>query len=279
MYFGVNDAFALSGSVPQCCITIDYYDTGGSSGSLRLQYDSNTGSDLAAMYKDGGSVTLGTTNRWKRKIYYVSDAYFGNRQNNGADFRIALQRAGGGTFYLDRVLVTSGAPRPAVLDVNPTSFSHTILRGSSLPGESFTIRNVGGLPINYTITPTAGWLSATPSAGTGSGETDSATINYNVAALPSGSHFGALHVAGPNASNSPQTITVNLLVYTYGDLDHDLDVDQSDFGRFQACMQVTAPPPPAQCEEADFNGDAWIDLTDFDQFRQCMQGPDQPPGC
>ncbi len=279
MYFAVDDAFALAGSVPEVCITIDYYDTGGSSGALRLQYDS---SDPAPFpnnyYKDGGSVTLSTANRWKRKIFHVSDAYFGNRQNNGADFRINLAKSGGGLFYLDRVLVTSAIPRPPTFEVAPASFTHAILRGGTLTSDTFTIRNVGWLPADYTLTPTAPWLSVSPGGGTGSGETDTATIDYSISGLSGGNYVGSIQVSAPGASNAPQ-ISVNLVVYHFGDMDHDQDVDQSDFGRFQACLSVAVPPLAPECEEADSNGDHWVDGADFEQFRQCLAGPNRPPGC
>ena len=52
-----------------------------------------------------GSVTLGNKDTWKQYTFYLNDAYFGNRQNNGADFRIS---AGvGTTFYLDLVQVST----------------------------------------------------------------------------------------------------------------------------------------------------------------------------
>jgi hypothetical protein len=42
----------------------------------------------------------------------VTDAYFGNRQNAAADFRIA--KSGGGFFYLDLVRVISPQPPPTL---------------------------------------------------------------------------------------------------------------------------------------------------------------------
>jgi len=89
-YFGVSDAFAFQGNKPDLYISVDYFDTGN--GSLSLQYDSNTGNTLDAFYKDGGSVALAGSNTWKRKVFHVTDAYFGNRQNAASDFRIAKFR-------------------------------------------------------------------------------------------------------------------------------------------------------------------------------------------
>jgi hypothetical protein len=82
-YFKLDDKFAYKGNHPDLDITVQYYDTKYS--RLTLQYDSINGE-----YKEGQSVALGNSNTWKTKTYHVTDGYFGNRQNNGADFRIAL---------------------------------------------------------------------------------------------------------------------------------------------------------------------------------------------
>src|SRR5262249_48568539 len=107
-YFGVSDSFIFQGSRSNVYIVVDYYDTG--TGSLGLQYDSNIGTNLANFYNGGGSVNLTGSGGWKEKVFHVTDAYFGNRQNAGADFRIS--KSGGGNFYLDvvRVVLPQHAP-------------------------------------------------------------------------------------------------------------------------------------------------------------------------
>ena len=103
-YFAVDDSFAFQGDQPELSITIDYFDSG--TGTLTLQYDSDTGDTLPAFYKVGDNVTLTGTGTWKQHTFQVNDAYFGNRQNHGADFRIV--GGIGNPFYLDRLQVTSG---------------------------------------------------------------------------------------------------------------------------------------------------------------------------
>ncbi len=274
-YFAVADSFAFQGSQHELCVTMDYYDTG--TASLRLQYDSDTGSTSAAIYKDGGSVTLGNTNKWKRKIFHVTDAYFGNRQNSGADFRI--NRSATGSFYIDRILVTSALPKPPVIQLSASSLAHTITRGAQQPGESFTLINMGAAALNYTAGTNAGWLSVTPPSGRSTGERDTLSITYNTSGLSSGQYSAAVSITDATASNSPQNITVNLNVITYGDLDGDGDVDQADFGDFQACMSGFGNPLAPGCEPADSNSDNSVDATDFLQFLTCMKGPNNPPGC
>jgi hypothetical protein len=106
MYFNVDDSFAFEGDRPVVAIDVDYYDLG--TGTLTLQYDSVGG----GFYKSAGSVALGNMDTWKQHTFYLEDAYFGNRQNNGADFRFS---AGvGTTFFLDVVQVSESEiiPRP-----------------------------------------------------------------------------------------------------------------------------------------------------------------------
>ncbi len=67
-----------------------------------------------------------------------------------------------------------------------------------------------------------------------------------------------------------------------GDFDGDQDVDQADFGAFQACYSgnTVAQDDPA-CEKALFDADSDVDVNDFALFAGCMSGPDVPgdPTC
>jgi hypothetical protein len=118
-YFDAADWFTYQGDEPQMAITIDYLDQGY--GSLTLQYDSNTDNTLAAFYKAGGIIQLTGSDLWKTHTFQVTDAYFGNRQNAGSDFRI-----GGGvgtTFYLDTVSVVPSDPLPTTYQWTASSGS------------------------------------------------------------------------------------------------------------------------------------------------------------
>lgn len=66
------------------------------------------------------------------------------------------------------------------------------------------------------------------------------------------------------------------------DFDHDNDIDQADFGYFQACLSGTgiAQTDP-ECEPAFLDEDADIDHADLMIFLSCMNGANVPvtPGC
>ncbi len=60
---------------------------------------------------------------------------------------------------------------------------------------------------------------------------------------------------------------------TPGDLDRDGDVDQSDYGRFQACVSgYPVPQNDPNCAAAKLSGNAWVGAGDFFIFRGCMGG-------
>ncbi len=63
------------------------------------------------------------------------------------------------------------------------------------------------------------------------------------------------------------------------DFDWDGDVDQTDFGHFQACISGSGVALSPGCEDADLAPDGAVDQNDLSVFRTCMGGSDQPPGC
>ena len=67
-----------------------------------------------------------------------------------------------------------------------------------------------------------------------------------------------------------------------GDIDHDGDVDQSDFGLLQVCLFGNSlPQPDPDCLKAKLDGDDDVDGGDVTLFQRCMSGAGAPghPGC
>lgn len=62
-----------------------------------------------------------------------------------------------------------------------------------------------------------------------------------------------------------------------GDMDGDRDVDQGDFGLFQACYTGVGTILPPACQAADFDGNSLINEVDFTVFRSCLSGPGVTP--
>lgn len=176
--------------------------------------------------------------------------------------------------------------QPVTIVVNPDSFTRTITEYDSLPNDSFTVANGGGGTLSYTIQESSAWLSVTPTSGTSTGEADAITIQYNTASLSAGTHSAVITVADPNASPPSRTVTVNLTVNHYPfapcDFDEDGDVDQFDFGRFQACFSGAGVDQlDPLCRGARLDADEDVDSEDFSLFLQCLSGPGRvaDPAC
>jgi hypothetical protein len=79
--------------------------------------------------------------------------------------------------------------------------------------QTFSISNTGTGTLNWTVTDNSGWLSCTPNSGTDSG---TVTVSVDISGLPGGTYNGTITVSDPNATNSPQTIPVTLVVSKVG---------------------------------------------------------------
>jgi hypothetical protein len=59
-----------------------------------------------------------------------------------------------------------------------------------------------------------------------------------------------------------------------GDTDGDCDVDQDDFGYFQACLTGQGTPQTSQqCTLARLDTDEDVDVNDMALFVRCVSGP------
>jgi hypothetical protein len=82
--------------------------------------------------------------------------------------------------------------------------------GNHSPSQTFLISNSGGGILNWTISDNTSWLTCSPTSGTNSGEV---TVSADASGLAAGTYNGTITVSAPNASNSPQYISVTMLVY------------------------------------------------------------------
>jgi hypothetical protein len=171
---------------------------------------------------------------------------------------------------------------PPIIQVSPTLFEPEATEGENVVGQhSFTVANSGGGALDYTITDDADWLYVNPSSGGSTGEADTINIGYSTAALDDGEYTATIAVAATGATNTPQTVTVNLTVhpplYAPCDFDRDTDVDQEDFGTFQLCYSgpgITQSKP--DCAGARLDRDDDVDTEDFVRFMRCATMPGSP---
>lgn len=89
----------------------------------------------------------------------------------------------------------------------------------------------------------------------------------------------------PSPAFAPGTVTLRWRLPPqagFPDFDGDQDVDQEDFGHFQACITGQGQgPPSAGCADADLDADCDVDQDDFGLFQTCISGPSVPadPAC
>ncbi|MBI3978192.1 MAG: DUF5010 domain-containing protein [Chloroflexi bacterium] len=116
----VSDAYIFSGDHKNVRIDIDYYDDGAGKW-VSFQYDS-PGTTVAEIYKQGPYFSRSGPVGWKTKTYYLTDAYFGNRQNASADLRF-LEQDQAGTLYLNKVTITRDQTAPTYENATNVSFT------------------------------------------------------------------------------------------------------------------------------------------------------------
>jgi hypothetical protein len=85
--------------------------------------------------------------------------------------------------------------------------------GAKTPDQIIYINNSGGGTLNWSVSDDVSWLNCFPSSGTNAG---SVTVSVEVTGLSASTYTGTITVSDPNASNSPQTVSVTLKVYGSG---------------------------------------------------------------
>lgn len=102
LYLDVSDKF-LHASASEVWVTVEYFD--GGTDRWQLEYDGAGGA-----YTVVPAVTLLGTGQWKRASFHLTDAYFGGRQNGGADLRLADVAWGDGqTNDFGRIWISKSA--------------------------------------------------------------------------------------------------------------------------------------------------------------------------
>ncbi|GMU19923.1 MAG: hypothetical protein AMXMBFR13_00270 [Phycisphaerae bacterium] len=164
---------------------------------------------------------------------------------------------------------------------SPSSFVKTVGEGGTLPNDSFTVQNTGGGTLTYSMTDNADWLSVSPSSGASTGEVDTINVIYDVDELSPDEYNATITISAPGATNTPQTIPIQLTVTSpryLGDFDEDLDVDLEDFGHFQLCL--TGPgviQSDSECADTRLDHDPDVDQEDFGIFQACLSGANRRP--
>jgi hypothetical protein len=107
-----------------------------------------------------------------------------------------------------------GGTENARISLNRTRLNFgAVAAGNTPDSQSFTIENSGTGTMNWSVSDNAVWLGLSPASGTDAGVV---TVTVNISGLSAGEYKGTITVTSPEASNSPQTIAVELNVYRAG---------------------------------------------------------------
>jgi len=202
------------------------------------------------------SVPVGTYSVTAAKVWYSSQSVPGVEVTAGAAAGVDFTLQATPPDPVVSLTATPGNTANTLEWTNPTTgnFAGTMLRFSTSA---------------HPATPADGTLVIDKPAAPGSADTFQHTgltngLTYYYTAF---AHTDALvYAGGVNASAKP-----------FGPADHDRDgdVDQSDFGHFQACYSgAFVPQNDPNCRDAMLEGgDDDVDAQDFAVFMQCLAGP------
>jgi len=104
-------------------------------------------------------------------------------------------------------------PAPPVIAVSSSSLSFSAEQaGLNPPSLTLEIDNAGAGTLPWSATDDADWLTLSLTGGSSTGETNNVTVSVNIAGLSPGDYSATITISAPEASNSPQTVSVNLTI-------------------------------------------------------------------
>ena len=104
-------------------------------------------------------------------------------------------------------------PLPPTISFNPPSFSFSATEGeANPPDQTLEIWNSGGGTLDWSVSENATWLILSPGSGTSNGEHDSITVSVSIVGMTAGNYSSTITIIAVGATNTPQTVLVNLTV-------------------------------------------------------------------
>ena len=101
------------------------------------------------------------------------------------------------------------------IDRYPGSFTFTAGYGGSNPtNQGLEIWNSGPSTsiLHWSVSDNASWLTLSPTSGTSFGEHDDVWLSVDISGLNYGTHTAIITISDPDASNSPRTVPVTLII-------------------------------------------------------------------
>jgi hypothetical protein len=196
------------------------------------------------------------------------DRQFSAAANANGQIVIQFNRGGAGNPLVSAIQVTSNGPPPA--PAAPTGLTAaagdaqvTLSWNVTAGATSYKVKRSSNDGGPYTTIATG----LTTATYTNTGLTNGTTCYYVVSAV---NLYG-------ESGNSTQAFAIPMAPLAKCDFDRDGDVDQEDFGRFQACVMGSGvvQDDPA-CAGALLDSDEDVDQSDLARFLMCISGANVP---
>lgn len=110
-------------------------------------------------------------------------------------------------------VIGCGQPEPPTIAFSPSDFSFSAQQGeTTLLTDTLQISNSGGGTLDWWVSDDADWLSLSPTSGSSTGDTDEVTVCVDINGIDAGNYTANITISASRASNSPQTIVVDLSI-------------------------------------------------------------------
>jgi len=116
-------------------------------------------------------------------------------------------------FLLTSSVIGCSHPEPPTIAFSPSSFSFNAQQGkTTLLTDTLDISNSGSGTLDWSVSDDANWLSLSPTSGSNIGEIDEVTVSVDINGMDAGNYTATIAICASGASNSPQTIAVDLSI-------------------------------------------------------------------
>jgi uncharacterized repeat protein (TIGR02543 family) len=186
LYLDVADAF-IHAAASEVWVTVEYYD--GGTDRWQLEYDGAAGAYTAVT-----AVSLQNTGQWRRSTFHLTDAYFGGRQNGGADLRLSdAAWQDGQTNHFGRIWISksAGSNQPPVLTsphlagANVGQTTEIPVRATDADGQAMTL-SLDRAPSFATLAPSGAGSATLRLAPTAADVRECAVFVVRILAAESG---------------------------------------------------------------------------------------------
>ena len=171
-----------------------------------IGYGDNT--DLFHTGGTGAATTFSDTTLPNAKWWAGANGSASSGTNSGLNIH-SISTSGESMTFIYGAGTPSGLP---TIGVDASTIEARCDYGDNAPSDTFAVFNAGGQTLSYTISDNQSWLSCTPASGTATTESDQITMNFSTGGLSSGTYSATITVAASGATNSSETLTVNLIV-------------------------------------------------------------------